>query len=322
MKKSDFKYQASFAIREITIPSGEEWRPGLSGWSLIHIRQGTGYCLQSQMKQELATGAVLLAFGFFEGSVRASQLGELSLNTFNVFPGRLTGLITLSEQHQLKLPPPEASLLKILPPESPTAVKIHGLFADKYRRGLLFRLKLLQIFAEYYVEEPGTAESTELHADTSDAMKRLQAFLQDLPASELLEMDFNELAEKTHCTSRHLSRIFCKLVGMSFTDKRAELRLKKAQDILATTDSKVVQVALESGYNSLSQFNLMFARRYGISPGKWRRQNRFAKFKSNGIKGGQRTSPAESQPVALSGNLSLKPVGSRNGNGNLRFKQF
>jgi AraC-like DNA-binding protein len=34
-----------------------------------------------------------------------------------------------------------------------------------------------------------------------------------------------------------------------------------------------VDVALESGYPSLSLFNLMFARRFGISPGRWRQKN-------------------------------------------------
>jgi AraC-like DNA-binding protein len=319
--KSDFKYQPNLAIREFTIPSGGEWLPRANGWLLIHVRQGSGYCLQPQGNRELLAGSLLLVAGFLQGSIRASQLGDLSLGSFHIIPERLTGLITLDEQHLLKLPPADESLLKILPPESPVSLKASGMFAGKNRRGLLFRLKLLQIFAKFLLEEPRQPELMEFTADTSDAMKRLQAFLQDLPVSELLELDFNELAERTRCTSRHLSRIFFRLVGMSFTDKRAELRLKKAQDILATTNSKVVQVALESGYNSLSQFNLMFARRYGISPGKWRRENRFANIKGNGINGGNRIGSAESQPVAVRGNLSLKQAGSRGGTGKLRLKK-
>lgn len=271
--KSDFKYQPNLAIREFSIPSGGEWLPRANGWSLILVRQGSGYCLQPQGNQELVAGSLLLVAGLLQGSIRASQLGDLSLGSFHVIPERLTGLITLDEQHLLKLPPANESLLKILPPDSPVALKTSGLFAGKNRRGLSFRLKLLQIFAEFLLEEPGQPELMEFTADTSDAMNRLQEFLQDLPVSELLELDFNELAERTRCTSRHLSRIFCKLVGMSFTDKRAELRLGKAQELLATSNSKVVQVALDSGYNSLSQFNLMFTRHYGISPGKWRRKH-------------------------------------------------
>jgi two-component system response regulator YesN len=71
-----------------------------------------------------------------------------------------------------------------------------------------------------------------------------------------------------------LSRIFRELVGMSFRDKRAELRLTRARDLLATSKSKVVEVALESGYKSLSLFNLMFTRHFGTSPGRWRQKHR------------------------------------------------
>jgi methylphosphotriester-DNA--protein-cysteine methyltransferase len=46
-----------------------------------------------------------------------------------------------------------------------------------------------------------------------------------------------------------------------------------ARELLATSNSKVVEVALESGYKSLSMFNLMFTRRFGTSPGRWRQKN-------------------------------------------------
>lgn len=319
--KSDFKYQPNLAIREFSIPSGGEWLPRANGWSLILVRQGSGYCLQPQGNHELVAGSLLLVAGLLQGSIRASQLGDLSLGSFHVIPERLTGLITLDEQHLLKLPPANESLLKILPPDSPVALKTSGLFAGKNRRGLSFRLKLLQIFAEFLLEEPGQPELMEFTADTSDAMNRLQEFLQDLPVSELLELDFNELAERTRCTSRHLSRIFCKLVGMSFTDKRAELRLGKAQELLATSNSKVVQVALDSGYNSLSQFNLMFTRHYGISPGKWRRKHGISTLNKE-LRENQRTvfpSGKDRRP-APGENLSLTRTDHRGVNGKLRLK--
>jgi AraC-like DNA-binding protein len=116
---------------------------------------------------------------------------------------------------------------------------------------------------------------------SSDSKMRLQLFLKQTPSSELLEMNFSELAQRTHCSSRHLGRIFHEMVGMSFGEKRAELRLERARELLATTNSKIVDVALESGYKSLSLFNMMFGRRFGISPGKWRQKH------ENGEKNGR-----------------------------------
>jgi AraC-like DNA-binding protein len=61
---------------------------------------------------------------------------------------------------------------------------------------------------------------------------------------------------------------------MSFRQKQAQVRLLRAQELLATTESKVVEVALESGYQSLSLFNFMFKRHFGVTPAKWRDQSR------------------------------------------------
>jgi AraC-like DNA-binding protein len=312
MSNSELKYHPNLAIREFDIPAGEEWVPHLTGWLMIQVRRGHGYCLRSSLNQELVAGTVLLLAGRLLGSIRASQLGELSLCSFSVIPERLTTLTTLSEQNFLKLPADNEPFLKILPPDRPVAARMSELLAEKKRGGLLLRLKLLQLFAELFLDEPSHAEFKELKTETSDANKRLQEFLQGMPASELLELDFKELAAQTHCTERHLSRVFQNVVGMSFTDKRAELRLNRAEELLATTNSKVVQVAMDSGYNSLSQFNLMFTRRYHTSPGKWRRKHGYGNLKGNGKKGGQRFRPTKGSPSASRNNSTLQLAGKSN----------
>jgi AraC-like DNA-binding protein len=106
----------------------------------------------------------------------------------------------------------------------------------------------------------------------NDAKSRLIKLLEDKPASDLLDLSFGDLVRETRCTPRHLSRIFHQVVGMSFREKQAQVRLLRAQELLATTQSKVVEVALESGYPSLSLFNLMFKRRFGTTPARWREQ--------------------------------------------------
>jgi AraC-like DNA-binding protein len=61
---------------------------------------------------------------------------------------------------------------------------------------------------------------------------------------------------------------------MSFLQKQTQIRLIRAQELLASTECKVVEIAFESGYQSLSLFNLMFKRRFGMTPAKWRSQTR------------------------------------------------
>ena len=270
MKKLDHIYKAQLTFRDFFIPAGEEWAWRLPGWSVIQIRKGSGYYLQPQLSLELETGSVLLIAAGIKGHIRASQLGEMSFHAFSVQPERLTGLITFVEQGLLKLAASrKENAIQIMPPDSPAAVKMEELRVCPKRDGLLFRLKLVQLFVEIIGHE---LERTLPEEDASDTKRRLHLFLKETPLAELLEMNYKELAQRTGCTSRHLGRIFQELVGMSFRDKRTAIRLERAKELLATTDSKIVDVAMESGFNSLSLFNLTFARHFGFSPGKWRQK--------------------------------------------------
>jgi AraC-like DNA-binding protein len=272
MKINQRLFEPQLAIRHFAVPPGGEWQPPMSGWSLVQVGGGSGYCLRAQGSVELETGAVLVVASQARTIIRASQLGEVSLHTFSVMPSRLTGLITLGEQDFLKsLAARKGGTVRVLPPQSPAALTMKKLCAGQRQAGLMFRLKLLHLFVEALGGElePVAAPMQEI----PDAKERLRALLQIAPPDELVEMSFSELARRTNCTPRHLSRIFQEQVGRSFSDQRAETRMARARELLATSNSKVVEVALESGYKSLSLFNLMFTRRFGTSPGRWRQKN-------------------------------------------------
>ncbi len=273
MKKTVQPYESHLMLREIVLSPGGEWRPDLTGWCLMQVGNGTGYWRQGQTSVELEAGTVLLVAGNADGHIRASLLNRLALNCFNILPERLTGLITLGEQDLLKHAATRAEqAAQVLPPSHNVAAKMLELCSRRNRDGLSVRLGLLLLVADLFVKEldqPVPGQETEM----VDARERLRKFLAETPPDALLEISFHELAQATHCTTRHLSRIFYDLTGMSFRDKRAEIRLMRARELLATSQTKVVEVALESGYKSLSFFNLVFTRRFGVSPGRWRQKN-------------------------------------------------
>ena len=270
-KKKPRLYEPHLTVKELSILPGGEWLPASFGWSLVQVCGGSGYCLQAQGSIKLEAGAALLVAGQVKTIIRASQLGEMSLHTFSVIPARLTGLITLGEQDFLKLAAAKKEgATRVLPPHSPAAIKMKELCANHRPAGLMFRLKLIQLFVEAF---DGELEPAVAPQEIPDAKERLRSLLQKTPVSELVEMRFSELARRTNCTPRHLSRTFHELVGISFSDQRAETRMARARELLATSNSKVVEVALESGYKSLSMFNLVFTRRFGTSPGRWRQKH-------------------------------------------------
>ena len=280
-------YELHLAIREVSIPGGTEWPLRFSNWLIVRIQNGSGYWMHKKQNLELETGTILMLPPDSSGTLRASQVGNLLISLFCVDPTRLAGLMTITEQTFLRSAASRDEFVaRVLLPQHPLAVKLQKIFTERKQAGSLFRLQLLQIFMELFGNEleDGTSEPEA----NVDAKYRLTEFLRTTQTSELLHLSFSELVGVSRCTPRHLSRIFREVVGMSFRDKRAELRLTRARDLLASTKLKIVDVALESGFQSLSLFNLMFARRYGMSPGRWRHQ--YQRGKTLNLNSGRKSS--------------------------------
>lgn len=271
-------YEPQLVLNELALPPGGEWSPQLPGWLVIHVTAGVGYWLHPRLNCELQPGAVVLLSDQIHGCVRASQVGELRLHFFRIEPRKLTGLVSITDQVLIQTAArDEKSSLRLLPPNARFSDKVRELSSDKRRNSFSARVQLLQLFLEV---SGGTFQQPQADvAGVFDAKERLRQMLSQTPVSELLQLSFSELVNKTRCSPRHVSRLFTELVGVSFREKQTELRLARASDLLATTDSKVAEVAQESGYQSSSLFSALFKHRFGISPAKWRNQ-----LKGNGRK--------------------------------------
>src|ERR1019366_4324749 len=92
-----------------------------------------------------------------------------------------------------------------------------------------------------------------------------------LSATELVGLSVPELAGKFGCSRRHLNRLFHQHFGISVAALRMEMRLLKAISLLRDPDAKVINVAEQCGFNHLGLFNTCFKRRFGTSPGHWRK---------------------------------------------------
>lgn len=116
--------------------------------------------------------------------------------------------------------------------------------------------------------------------DEFQAMTPTQCFL-PLSNDFHLQLVLNELLKnpgdtrsiehfaKIACTSsRTLSRLFIKELGLSFSHWRKQLRLLNAIEML-DTGASVGQISFELGYNSPSAFIEMFRKEFGIPPGKY-----------------------------------------------------
>ena len=60
-------------------------------------------------------------------------------------------------------------------------------------------------------------------------------------------------------------------IGTGFIDYLNDYRLTMADRLLKTSDSPVLEIAVQCGFDNLSYFNRIFKKKYGVSPGKARR---------------------------------------------------
>jgi AraC-like DNA-binding protein len=161
---------------------------------------------------------------------------------------------------------------RLYPASSPLAVECHRLLGEVPPQfNLDHRSQLLRVAAAIL-----TVEFTNAHGRRTGFVRpedhMVQVF-EKLSSAELLGLSVGELAGKFGCCRRHLNRLFHQHFGVSVAAIRMEMRLLKAVALLRNPDAKVINVAEECGFNHLGLFNTCFKRRFGTSPGQWRKKD-------------------------------------------------
>jgi AraC-like DNA-binding protein len=68
--------------------------------------------------------------------------------------------------------------------------------------------------------------------------------------------------------------LFKKAMGITLVDCVTQHRISHAQRLLVTSDDKIIDIALKSGFNSLSRFHEAFKCWCGCSPREYKTKNR------------------------------------------------
>jgi len=240
---------------------------------MARVAEGVGYWLQpGAVARQLSAGDGLLASSSSNGVLRASQLGPLKLQFFSVQPQYLNGLLTVAEWHQLEVTPNNlTSHVSIFTAVEPLAQRFTRLAEQTQREGLPGRCGLLQLWANAItglLPAPATesAEGGRLH-------ERFRQLVGQMPEAELSQCSLRDLAGQLNCSERHFSRLFREEFGVPLRARQIELRLQRARQLLTNSDAKIINVAYDSGYQHLGLFNVMFKKRFGMTPSEWRQQN-------------------------------------------------
>lgn len=85
------------------------------------------------------------------------------------------------------------------------------------------------------------------------------------------DLSLSHLSERFQISAKYASYLFKGEFNMKFVDFLAELRLKKAKELLDTTSDSIQDIALQIGYANSISFGRVFKRITGMTPGDYRK---------------------------------------------------
>ncbi|XOV91377.1 MAG: helix-turn-helix domain-containing protein [Bacteroidota bacterium] len=83
----------------------------------------------------------------------------------------------------------------------------------------------------------------------------------------------SEVGKEVGLHPDYANSIFKKTFGLTLSEFITQERISRAKRELITSDKKILQIAYESGYNSISGFNAAFLKTTGITPREYRKMN-------------------------------------------------
>ena len=108
----------------------------------------------------------------------------------------------------------------------------------------------------------------------TSASRRFERLITQMTDTEFINRSPEQHAQLCGCSLRHFNRLFREHFGASPRARQTELRLIKAWQILASTDTnaRIAQVASDVGYRNVGLFNTLFKDRFGMTPSECREQ--------------------------------------------------
>lgn len=142
-------------------------------------------------------------------------------------------------------------------------------FNSIQRKNTYLRTILTEIMSSYIMAELERQKKRETSLGTPSWL--LQA-LDGLSDIKNLEAGMDYLTAQTNRTPEHICRSFRKYMNMSPMTYINAKRLNYAANLLHHSDKDIIDIAYESGFQSLSHFYHLFKKEYQSSPLKYKNQ--------------------------------------------------
>jgi len=107
----------------------------------------------------------------------------------------------------------------------------------------------------------------QLMSSTVSHVQKAKSFIE---SNDELDLNLQQVAKRIHLHPSHLSELFKKETGATFSDYITKQRMKRAAQLLSSTRLKVSDVATKVGYTDVKYFSQLFKKDTGVTPSEYR----------------------------------------------------
>ncbi len=143
--------------------------------------------------------------------------------------------------------------------------------ADRELRCCMLLMEFMLALDEYREELIPEMKSGDANSYNDTVMRRM-IVVTDYIRNNLTADDLSEaaMAEMAGISKAYFSRIFRSITGMNYSKWLNMIRLEKATELLADQKLSLTEIAMLSGFQSISSFNRVFRAEKGMAPGEYR----------------------------------------------------
>jgi AraC-like DNA-binding protein len=268
-------------LRLVRLKNGDSWSQKRHGLSFVFSKGGAGKCVSGAANLPFVPGDVLILNGPDAAKLVCSN-GELVFWSFSLSIEHLFPLFAGSEISLLQTVAERLRSLKVYPARTPIASTCHKLIKEVPTHvNLDHRCHLLRVATAVLTDEFDAAR--ERSAGLMRMEDHIVQVFEALTADEILHLPIADLAQRFGCSRRHLNRLFHQYFWLSVASLKMEMRLLKAVSLLRDPNAKIINVAESCGFHHLGLFNTCFRKRFGTSPGEWRKRTKAADENGAGL---------------------------------------
>ena len=142
---------------------------------------------------------------------------------------------------------------------------------DRELRCCMLLMEFMLTLDRHREEFAPELKNADTHGYTDTVMRRM-IMVTDHIRNNLTADDLSQgaMAELAGISKDYFSRIFRNVTGMNYAKWLNMVRLEKATELLADKEKTLTEIAMLSGFQSISSFNRVFHAEKGMAPGEYR----------------------------------------------------